>query len=141
VWGPVSGCTAACRLIVHTPCVFNVPTFPARRPHVTTTLEILAAKGGTRWARTFWYFGRKSRVPRYFRDLLHAATRRPGPDGCTSPPKEVALTTPTASAGFEPANSGTKGQLATPRPPKPLRLTNFTYYNSLYNNIRLTQLI
>ena len=26
---------------------------------------------------------------------------------------------PTASAGFEPANLGTKGQHATPRPPKP----------------------
>jgi hypothetical protein len=47
VWGPVSGCTAACRLIVRTPCVFNVPTSTARRLHVTTTLEILAAKGGT----------------------------------------------------------------------------------------------
>ena len=27
---------------------------------------------------------------------------------------------PTASAGFQPANLGTKGQHATPRPPKPL---------------------
>jgi len=27
---------------------------------------------------------------------------------------------PTALAGFEPANLGTKGQHATPRPPKPL---------------------
>ena len=27
---------------------------------------------------------------------------------------------PTASAGFEPANLGTKGQHAAPRPPKPL---------------------
>ena len=27
---------------------------------------------------------------------------------------------PTVSAGFEPANLGTKGQHATPRPPKPL---------------------
>ena len=31
-----------------------------------------------------------------------------------------ALKNPTASAGFEPANLGTKGQHATPRPPKPL---------------------
>jgi hypothetical protein len=53
VWGPKSGCTAACRLIVHTPCVFNVPTFTARRLHVSTTLEILAAKAGTCWARNF----------------------------------------------------------------------------------------
>jgi hypothetical protein len=53
VWGPESRCTAACRLIVHAPCVFNVPTFTARRLHVTTTLEILAAKGATYWARNF----------------------------------------------------------------------------------------
>jgi hypothetical protein len=31
-----------------------------------------------------------------------------------------ALKNPTASAVFEPANLGTKGQHATPRPPKPL---------------------
>ena len=35
---------------------------------------------------------------------------------------------PTASAGFEPANLGTKGQHATPRPPKPL-----VYYYTLIN--------
>jgi hypothetical protein len=33
-----------------------------------------------------------------------------------------ALKNPMASAGFEPANLGTKGQHATPRPPKPLFL-------------------
>ena len=32
-----------------------------------------------------------------------------------------ALKNPTASAGFEPANLGTKGQHAASRPPKPLR--------------------
>jgi hypothetical protein len=53
VRGPESGCTAACRFIVHTPYVFNVPTFTARRLHVTTTPEILAAKGETCWARNF----------------------------------------------------------------------------------------
>ena len=57
-----------------------------------------------------------------FRDLLHAANVRHGTDGFTSPPKEgvlrifFALKNPTASAGFEPANLGTKGQHATPRP-------------------------
>ena len=61
-----------------------------------------------------------------FRDLLHAANLRLGTDGFTSPPKEgvlrifFALKNPTASAGFEPANLGTKGQHATPRPLKPL---------------------
>ena len=49
-----------------------------------------------------------------------------GTDGFTSPPKEgvlrifFALKNPTASAGIEPANLGTKGQHATRRPPEPL---------------------
>jgi hypothetical protein len=61
-----------------------------------------------------------------FRDLLHATNLRHGTDSLTSPPKEgvlrifFALKNPTASAGFEPANLSTKGQHATPRPPKPL---------------------
>ena len=68
----------------------------------------------------------KSRLPRNFRDLLHAANLRHGTDGFTSPQKEGVLRiffrpkNPTASAGFEPAKLGTKGQHATPRPPKPL---------------------
>ena len=45
-----------------------------------------------------------------FRDLLHAANLR----------RLFALKNPTSSAGFEPANLGTKDQHATPRPPKPL---------------------
>ena len=59
-------------------------------------------------------------------DLLHAANLRHGTHGFTSPPKEGVLRifsplkNPTASAGFKPANLGTKGQHATPRPPKPL---------------------
>ena len=75
-------------------------------------------------------FCTKFRLPRKFRELLHAANLRHGTDGFTSPPKEgvlriffedfFALKNPTASAGFEPANLGTKGQHATPRPPKPL---------------------
>ena len=70
-----------------------------------------------------------------FRNLLHAANLRHGTDGFTSPPKEgvlrifFALKNPTASAGFEPANLGTKGQHATTRPPKPL--CPFFTYNKL----------
>jgi hypothetical protein len=37
--------------LLYIPHVFNVPIFTATRLHVTTTLEILAAKGGTYWAR------------------------------------------------------------------------------------------
>ena len=61
---------------------------------------------------------------RAIRDLLHAANLRHGTDGFTSPPKEgvlrmfFALKNPTALAGFEPANLGTKDQHTTPRPPK-----------------------
>ena len=69
---------------------------------------------------------RKLRLPRiHFRVLLHASNVRHGTNGFTSLPKEgvlrifFALKNPTASAGFEPANLGTKGQHATSRPPKP----------------------
>jgi hypothetical protein len=50
------------------------------------------------------------------RVLLHAAKLRHGTDGFTSPPKEgmvrifFVLKIPTASAGFELANLGTRGQ-------------------------------
>ena len=60
-----------------------------------------------------------------FRNLLHAVYLRHGTDGFTSPSEGrraedfFALKNPTASAGFEPANLGTKGQHATSRPPKP----------------------
>ena len=63
-----------------------------------------------------------------FRDLLHATNLRHGTDGFTSPPKEGVLKiffarkNPTASARFEHANLGTKGQHATPRPPKPQKI-------------------
>jgi hypothetical protein len=50
-------------------------------------------------------------------DILHAAKLRHGTDGFTSPPKQGILRifrpkNPTASAGFEPANLGTRGQHA-----------------------------
>jgi len=61
-----------------------------------------------------------------FKDLSHAANLRHGTNGFTSPPKEgvlrifFTLKNPTASARFEPANMGTTGQHATPRPLKPV---------------------
>ena len=70
------------------------------------------------WARKSPVILPKFRLPLKFRDLLRA-------DGFTSPPKEGVLRiffrpkNPKASAGFEPANLGTKGQHATARPPKP----------------------
>ena len=75
-------------------------------------------------------FDRKLRLPHiHFGVLLHAADMRHGTKGFTYLLKEgvlrifFALKNPTASAGFEPENMGTKGQHATSRPPKPLSLT------------------
>ena len=61
------------------------------------------------------------------RDLLHAANLRNGTDGFTSHSKEGVLRifSPlkiSTSTGFEPANLGTKGQHATPRPDNDLLL-------------------
>ena len=84
------------------------------------------------WARNCRAILPKFRLPLKFRDLLHAANLRHGTDGFTSPPKEGVLRiffrpkNPTTSAGFEPANLGTKGQHATPRPPKPLLFVDTT---------------
>ena len=48
------------------------------------------------------------------------------------------LKSPTASAGFEPANLGTKGQHATPRPPKPLDIQlTFKWILITYATIRI----
>ena len=69
-----------------------------------------------------------------FRDLLHAINLRHGTNGFTSLPKEgvlrifFALKNPTVSAGFEPANLGTKGQHATSRPPKPQNCPKVLYF-------------
>jgi hypothetical protein len=60
-----------------------------------------------------------------FRNLLHAVILRHGTH--TSLSKEgvlrifFALKNPTASAGFDTENLGSKGQHATSRPPKPLK--------------------
>ena len=67
-----------------------------------------------------WCLGYAPRV------LLRAANLRHGTDNFTSLPKEgllrifMAFKNPTASAGFEPANLGIRGQHATSAPPKPL---------------------
>jgi len=78
------------------------------------------------WARNVRKFCLNADLHVTFRDLLHAIKLRHGTDDFTSPPKEGVLRisfrpkNPTASAGYEPANLGTKGQHATSRPLKPL---------------------
>jgi hypothetical protein len=77
-----------------------------------------------------WNFNGRERVAENFdfhvtlTDLLHAANLRHGNAGFTSPPKECvlgiffALKNPTVSA----ANLSIRGQHASSRPPKPLRV-------------------
>ena len=89
--------------------------------------ETLVVKGETTWTRNDrWILPENARLPCNIQ----------GPFTCRKSttwdkwlyfPSEVrraedifALKNPTASAGFEPANLGTKGQHATSRPPKPL---------------------
>jgi len=113
------------------PPPLDVPTFSARCLYVQRRERTLAAEGGTLGGReTFLQISSRIRLPRNSRDLLHAANLRHGTGSFTSPLKEGVLRifsplkNPTASAGFEPANLGTKGQHATSRPPKPI----YTYY-------------
>jgi len=81
-------------------------------------------------------------LPRNSRDLLHAANLRHGTDGFTSPLKEgvlrifFALKNPTASAGFEPTNLGTKGQHATSRPPKPIYIYIYIGFKTFFYVVR-----
>ena len=103
------------------PLPLDVPTFAARCLYVRNDARDPSSER--------WNCGReicpvilpKFRLPRKFRDLLHAANlptallplRRKACWGFFRPKN------PTASAGFEPTNLSTKGQHSTPRPPKP----------------------
>ena len=107
------------------PPPLDVPTFVARCLYVRNDATDPSSER--------WNCGRercqvilpKFRFPRKFRDLLHAVNLRRDrrlyfPSEGRRAEDFFALKIRTASAGFEPANLGTKGQHATPRPPKPL---------------------
>jgi len=71
------------------PPPLDVPTFSASCLHVQRRERPPAAKGGTlRGREMFRIIWPRMRLPRNSRDLLHAANRRHGTDGFTSPPKE-----------------------------------------------------
>ena len=89
--------------------------------------EILVVKRGTTWARN----GRSillenARLPRYIQGYFTCRKSTPWDKRLYFPSEGrrvedfFALKSPTASAGFGPANLGTKGQHATSGPPKPL---------------------
>ena len=122
------------------PPPLEVPTFAARCLYVHNDARDPSSER--------WNCGReicpvtlpKLRLPRKFRDLLHAANLRHGTDGFTSPQKACGgfflPKNPTASAGFEPANLGPKCHHATPRPPKPL-LTALTSFKKIQNTVNI----
>ena len=69
-----------------------------------------------------------------FWDLLHAAKYDMGPTALLPLRKKASLgffrpKNPTASAGFKPANSGTRCQYATSRPPKSLLVPHGVTYS------------
>jgi len=110
------------------PPPLDVSTFSARCVHVQRRERPLASEGGTlRGLEMFRQISSRIRLPRNSRDLLHAAKsatwdrRLYFPSEGRRAEDFFTLKNPTASAGFEPANLGTKGQHATSRPPKPIR--------------------
>jgi len=76
------------------------------------------------WARKVWKFLPKCRIPRYIsgsftcRKATTCNRRLHFPSEGRCAEDFFTLKNPTASAGCEPANLGTKGQQATSRPPK-----------------------
>jgi hypothetical protein len=99
------------------PPPLDVPTFSARCLHVQQRERPLAAEGGTlRGREMFRQISSRIRLLPNSKDLLHAANPSEGKRA----EDFFALKNSKASAGFEPANLGTKGQHATSRPPKPM---------------------
>jgi len=100
--------------------LLDVPTFATRCLHVC--LDARDPSGGR------WNCGQeycpvilpKWRLPRHLGIFYMPQIYDMGPTEGRRAEDFFALKNPTASAGFDPANLGTKGQNATPRPPKPL---------------------
>jgi len=82
------------------PPSLDLPTFSARCLHVQRRERPLAAEGGTlRGREMFRQISSRIRLPRNFRDLLHAANLRHGTGGFTWRAEDFfALKNPTASA-------------------------------------------
>ena len=110
------------RLIVQT-LVFSRSCF---HRHVSPS-ETLVVKGGTTWTRNGrWILPENARLPRNIQEFFTCLKSMTWDKWLYFPSEGrrtedfFALKNPTVSAGFEPANLGTKGQHATSRPPKPL---------------------
>ena len=73
------------------PPPLDVPTFAARCLYVCNDARDFSSERWNCGRETFPVILPKCRLPRKYRDLLHAANVRHGTDGFTSPPKEGAL--------------------------------------------------
>ena len=111
--------------------------------------ETLVVKGGTTWARIGrWIWPENARLPHNIQGSftcrksttwdkrIYFPSEGRRAEDFFSPWKN-----PTASAGFEPANLGTKGQHATTRPPKPLTSPDTTKWKiTVFARTHKTQL-
>ena len=73
------------------PPPLDVPTFAARCPYVRKDARDPSSERWNCVREIFAVILPKFRLPRKFRDLLHAANLRHGTDGFTSPPKDGVL--------------------------------------------------
>ena len=103
--------------------------------------ETLVVKRGTTWARNGrWILLQNARLPRNIQGSLTCRKSTTWDKWFYFPsegrPAEefFAPKNPTASAGFEPVNLGTKGQHATSRPPKQLegRITLNLFFKDIW---------
>ena len=112
--------------------------------------ETPVVEGGTTWARNGqWILPKNARLPRNIQGSFTCRKSTTWDKWLYFPSEGrraedfFALRNPTASAGFEPANLGTKGQHATSRPPKLLiiHLNLFTHYrlSNIVNNYDITR--
>ena len=117
LWYAASWASSQGQLAIAFPRFLDVPTFHRQMPQRPSRRERSQRRKWELWARMLSGNFAKMTTSTPFRDLLHAANLRHGTDGFTSPPKEgvlrifFALKNPTASAGFEPVNLGTKGHV------------------------------
>ena len=117
------------------PPPLDVPTFSARCLHVQRRVTPLAAEGGTLCGREmFRQISSRIRLPRTCRKSATWDRRLYFPSEGRRAEDFFSLKNPTASAGFEPAKLGTKGQHATSRPPKPIYIYVYTLHLRAFNS-------
>ena len=125
------------RLIVQT-LVFSLSYLPRQ----VSPPETLIGEGGITWARNGrWILPENARLPRNIEGSFTCLKSTTWDKWLYFPSEGrraedfFALKNPIATAGFEPANLGAKGQHATSRPPKLLKFTINLCFNIPYSVI------